>query len=93
VEDYQLLLEDAGFSIDEIFSDEFILSFNDGTTMFNHFLIRLAFMESWKSLLPEEKCDEIFSLIEDRLNQIAENKNSLVLTIPFFLFNCEKSRD
>jgi ubiquinone/menaquinone biosynthesis C-methylase UbiE len=93
VEDYQLLLEDAGYSIDEILSDEFNLRFVDGTTMFNHFLIRLAFMESWRSIIPEEKRDEIFSLLEEKLNQIAESKRSLVITVPYFLINCEKSRE
>jgi ubiquinone/menaquinone biosynthesis C-methylase UbiE len=93
VEDYQLLLEDAGFSIDEIFSDEFKISFNDGTTLFNHFLIRLAFMESWGSLLPEEKREGVFSAVEERLNLIAEQKQILNLTVPYFLFDCEKSRE
>jgi len=93
VEDYQLLLEDAGFSIDEIYSDEFNIRFNDGTTMFSHFLIRLAFIGSWRSIIPEEKRNDIFSLVEKRLNQIAESKRSLVLTVPYFLLNCEKSRE
>ena len=93
VEDYQLLLEDAGFSINEIFSDEFNIRFNNGTAMFNHFLIRLAFMGNWRSIVPEEKRNEIFSLVEKRLNEIAEGKRSLVLTMPYFLLDCEKSRE
>lgn len=93
VEDYQLLLEDAGFSIDEIYSDEFTLSFTDGTTMYNHFLIRLAFMESWKTFLPEVKREEVFSTVEERLNKISEQKQILTLTVPYLLVDCEKSRE
>ena len=50
-------------------------------------------MGNWRSIVPEEKRNEIFSLVEKRLNEIAEGKRSLVLTVPYFLLDCEKSRE
>ena len=91
VEEFQLLLEESGFSINEILYDEFVYHFVDGTTMLNHFLIKLAFIESWKELIPEEQRYEIFSEVEKRLNQIALNKGSLILSIPYILIDCEKT--
>jgi ubiquinone/menaquinone biosynthesis C-methylase UbiE len=91
VEEFQLLLEERGFSINEILYDEFVYHFVDGTTMLNHFLIKLAFIESWKELIPEEQRYEIFSEVEKRLNQIALNKGSLILSVPYILIDCEKT--
>jgi len=91
VEEFQLLLENNGFTIIEILFDEFSINFADGTTMFNHFLIKLAFIESWREFIPEEKQVEIFREVEIWLNKIAENKSSIKLTIPYVLINCEKT--
>ena len=53
--------------------------------------MKLAFIESWKEIIPEEKQGEIFKGIENRLNKIAESKGSIKLTIPYILMNCEKT--
>jgi len=91
VEEFQLLLENNGFTIIEILFDEFSINFADGTTMFNHFLTKLAFIESWREFIPEEKQVEIFREVEIWLNKIAENKSSIKLTIPYVLINYEKT--
>jgi arsenite methyltransferase len=91
VEEFQILLENNGFTIIETLFDEFSVSFVDGTTMLNHFLIKLAFIESWKEFIPENKQREIFEEVEKQLNKIAESKGSLKLTIPYILMDCEKT--
>ena len=91
VEEFQILLENNGFTIIETLFDEFSITFVDGTTMLNHFLMKLAFIESWKEIIPEEKQGEIFKEVEKRLNKIAESKGSIKLTIPYILMNCEKT--
>ena len=91
VEEFQILLENNGFTVIETLLDEFSITFVDGTTMLNHFLMKLAFIESWKEIIPEEKQGEIFKEIEKRLNKIAESKGSIKLTIPYILMNCEKT--
>lgn len=90
VDEYVSLLKKYGYSVDDISEHTFDYGFVDGTTMLNHFLIKLAFIESWKSILPESSREEIFSEIEKRLNEIARQNGLLKLTIPFALIDCEK---
>ena len=71
--------------------DEFSITFTDGTTMFNHFLIKLAFIGSWKEFTQEERHKEIFTEVEKRLNEIAQNNGSIKLTVPYILMDCEKT--
>jgi arsenite methyltransferase len=91
VEEFQLLLENNGFAINDILYDEFSINITDGTTMFNHFLIKLAFVGSWKEFVPEEKHEEIFGEVERRLNKLAQSNGSIKLSIPYVLMDCEKT--
>ena len=91
VEEFQLLLEKNGFAINDIIYDEFSISFTDGTTMFNHFLIKLAFIESWKDFIPEKKHEDVFGEVENRLNKIAQGNGCIKLTVPYVLMDCEKT--
>ena len=93
VDEYRFLLEENGFAVKEIFQDEFNLLYADGTTMLNHFLITLAFIESWKEFVPKERQKEIFSEVEKQLNKIAESDGMFKLTIPFVLIDSEKIRN
>ena len=92
VEEFVQLLNDNEFGINEISYDKFTYGFVDGTAMFNHFLIKLAFINSWKVLIPEEIQNEFFEEIVKRLNQFALNNGSLKLTIPFAIIDCEKTK-
>lgn len=92
VEEFILLLNEKGYIINEISHYEFAYRFVDGTTMFNYFLIRLVFLDSWKEFVPGEKHKEIFSEVEKRLNEIAQNNGSIKLTVPYILMDCEKAK-
>ena len=59
------------FTIKDIEYDQFNYKFSNGTAMLNHYFIKLAFMESWKKLLPENKIKDIFKRIETELNEQA----------------------
>lgn len=93
VEEFVHLLNDNGFGINEISHDKFTYSFVDGTAMFNHFLIKLAFIDSWKEFIPEEKQNEFFTELVERLNHLAQSKGFIKLTIPFAVIDCEKARE
>ena len=93
VDEYRFLLEENGFAVKEIFQDEFNLLYADGTTMLNHFLITLAFIESWKEIVPEERQIEVFTEVEKQLNNIAENDGVFRLTVPYVLIDSEKIRN
>ena len=91
VQEYLEILGENGYIINEIFHNTSEYCFVDGRTMFNHFLIKLAFIESWKELIPKERQVEIFGEVERRLNEFANNNGLLKLTIPFLLIDCQKT--
>jgi len=93
VEEFVQLLNESGYVINEISHDEFAYRFVDGTAMFNHFLIKLAFIDSWKELIPEEKQKDFFAELVQRLNHAASITEVLKLTIPFVIIDCEKARE
>jgi ubiquinone/menaquinone biosynthesis C-methylase UbiE len=84
------LLQKHGFVIKGLEYDQFNYRFTDGTAMLNHYFIRLAFMDSWKALLPTDKTGEIFTQIEQGLNEYARKYGGLTLSIPFVLINVTK---
>jgi arsenite methyltransferase len=92
VEEFVQLLNESGYSINEISHDKFDYRFVDGTAMFNHFLIKLAFIDSWKEIVPEEKQQEFFAELLDRLNQLSQRTGYLNLTVPIAIISCEKVR-
>jgi ubiquinone/menaquinone biosynthesis C-methylase UbiE len=77
------LVEKKRFKIEQVKEGSFQFRYNDGTSMFNHFLIKLAFLDSWYELVPEHKQEQIFKETETRLNGIAKTEGELKLTIPF----------
>ena len=91
VEEFVSLLNDSGYVVSEICHDLFEYKFVDGSTMLNHFLITLSFIESWKALVPKGIQQEIFEEVEKRLNDSARLSGSLKLTIPFVLIDCLKT--
>jgi len=84
------LLNQYGFKVCSIYEDQFDYRFTDGTTLLDHFFIRLAFLPSWKSIVPKARQDEVFRRIEAKLNEQADLTGQCKLTIPFVIINCEK---
>ena len=85
------LLELNDFNVTNILNDQFDYKFADGTAMLNHYFIRLAFLDGWKSIIPEEKQTEIFNRVENLLNQKAEKDGHINLSVPFVLLDCVKN--
>jgi arsenite methyltransferase len=86
------LIKKAGFHVTNISQSIFQLKFLDGTTMFNHSLIQVGFINNWKQVLHERDLQSIFGMIEKDLNKIAHQKGELCLTIPWICINCQKSQ-
>jgi hypothetical protein len=84
-------LRQYGFVVSSIAEDQFDYQFTDGTSLFRHFFIRLAFLPSWKSIVPAHMRDEVFEKIEARLNEQADHTGPCKLSVPFVIINCEKS--
>lgn len=84
------LIRSAGFAIQNVFEDSFKLRFADGTTMRNHFFIKLAFWESWVSILSPDDIPVIFDEIETELNHLAHEQGDLGLSIPWVCIDAVK---
>jgi len=84
------MIKNHGFIIKDLEHDQFNYKFSNGTAMLNHYFIRLAFMNSWIKILPENKLEQIFDTIEMRLNDQAKMSGGIKLSIPFVLINAIK---
>jgi len=85
------MVQEHGFIIKDLDHDQFNYRFSNGTAMLNHYFIRLAFMDSWIKLLPENRAEQVFDEIEKRLNEQAKILGGIKLSIPFVLINAIKS--
>lgn len=84
------IIKKNSFTEKNIVHDQFCYKFADGTSMLSHYFIRLAFMDSWLKIIQPENAEEIFEIIENRLNLKAEEEGEIKLSIPFVLINAIK---
>ena len=69
------LLEDSGFRVTRVVERQSAMRFANGEALFNHHLIKLGFLEGWKSIVPGEE-REFFTRAIERL------RDEVHLTIP-----------
>lgn len=91
LEEVTALVEANNFKIVQIHEDRFEYRFISGTAMLEYHFIRMAFLDSWKNIIPPERQERIFGLIEHSLNDLAEKKGELSLSVPFAVIDCEKT--
>lgn len=84
------LIEEHDFIDLKVMEDCWEYKFTDGTTLLNHYFIRLAFLESWKGIIPDKKQEEIFKEIEIEMNKQSEKEGLFKLSIPFVVIDCER---
>jgi len=84
------LIRSNGFETTEVSEDRFRYHFCDASAMFNHSFIKLAFLEPWKELVPDNMRETVFSETEDILNKVSSGKG-MILTIPFACIDCKKT--
>lgn len=87
LDDMISVLNRHGFLIKDLEHDQFNYRFSNASAMLNHYFIRIAFMDSWISILPKNKTGMIFQEIENRLNVQSQLLGGLKLSIPFVLIN------
>ena len=76
------LFERSGFRTSGVYEESTTMSFADGSAFLRHHFIRLGFLEGWREIIEMEEEMEVFSRLEANLNDLAEIKGSLELTIP-----------
>jgi len=90
LEEIVRLLADNGFSGNEATYDVFEYNFVDGTAMLNHHFIRMAFLDSWKNLVPADRQETVFREAERRMNDEAAKDGSFQLSVPFAIIDSRK---
>lgn len=88
--DFLGLMQKHNFIVNDVVEDEFCYKFADASAIFNHYFIRLGFMDSWIKLLPSDEVAHIFDTIETRMNDLTQEQNGLKLTVPFVMINAVK---
>ncbi len=83
-------LKKNGFLIRNIEYDQFNYKFVNGTAMLNHYFIRMAFLNSWISILPPEKVEKTFDFIELKLNEKSQKSGPIKISIPFVVIDSIK---
>jgi SAM-dependent methyltransferase len=90
VNSVRALLEGAGFRVTKTVERSFNLRFLDGTTLFNHHLIKIGFLDSWRGLLAEDEEERVFAAVEAGLNRIASEEGGLSMPVPMLYIEAEK---
>jgi ubiquinone/menaquinone biosynthesis C-methylase UbiE len=84
-------LRRAGFEVGEVTERSFVMRFADGTSFFNHYFIRLGFVEDWVKIVPPESVRTTFRALERNLNSCAASRGDLALTIPMACVEARKT--
>ncbi|MFC2113058.1 class I SAM-dependent methyltransferase [Bacteroidota bacterium] len=82
------ILHSAGFLISEIKLHKFSMTFLDGTTFFNHRLIRNVFLPEWTTLFEKKVHKDIFKAIELKINHLSSSANGFKISVPYAVLNC-----
>jgi ubiquinone/menaquinone biosynthesis C-methylase UbiE len=82
VDSVKTLLEGTGFEFVSAETRSFRERFADGSALFRHYFMRLAFVPAWKSVAPAGAVEATFAALERRLNAMAAEQGELSLTVP-----------
>lgn len=90
IEYMEKLVTKNDFKVIKKIENKFNYRFVDGNSFFNYPMIRFHFLPSWINILPEKRAYEVFTILEEKLNDISSKKGELVMTIPYVCFECGK---
>jgi arsenite methyltransferase len=84
------LFTEAGFEVTKTVEDQFEMRFLDGSALLRHFLVRIGFLDSWRKVVTPEEEEEVFALLEKRLNEEARRQGELRMTVPMLYVEGKK---
>lgn len=88
--DIKEIVKNNNFLVSKIVEDNYKMRFIDGSTFFDHYFIKLAFLQDWKEIINKEKWEQVFYKLEERLNNIAMKNGEIILNVPMAYIECEK---
>ncbi|HJQ69661.1 MAG TPA: class I SAM-dependent methyltransferase [Blastocatellia bacterium] len=87
------LLGGAGFAINRMVEKSFDMRFADGSAVLNHFLVKLGFLEGWKTVVGPDDEKAVFERVEELLNEEAAKRGELRMTVPMLFIEAKKPGD
>jgi hypothetical protein len=82
IEKVRAMLERNKFKMTRVFEQTESMRFLDGTSLLNHYFIKLGFLDGWMEVVDPKDQERIFSALEKNLNQISKSRGGLDLTVP-----------
>lgn len=90
VESVSKLFTENGFKVCRHFEESFEMKFLDGSAFLNHNFVKLGWLTSWIKLFSKNELKEIFTSLEQNLNDYSIKNNGLTLTVPMTFIEGEK---
>ena len=87
------LLEGEGFKIEDVWERTLQMRFASGSALFGHSFVKLAFLEGWQGVVAPAAQSSHFTHLENRLNEVAAQRNGLQLTVPMCCILATKPRE
>lgn len=84
------LISDAGFQVNRVVEGSFDMRFLDGSAMLNHALTKIGFLDGWRNVVGPEDERVAFDRIEALLNEEAEQKGELRMSVPMLFIEAKK---
>jgi len=88
LEEIVSLFTNHGFSIIDVYTDEFTMKFSDTEAFFGHSLIKTGFLPNWEKVLSKGSRKKLFKEVLEEMKPSTDG--SYALTIPFAVLNSAK---
>lgn len=85
-------LQRVGFDVTDTTTDTLRMRYADGTSLLQHYFIRLGFLPGWKRVVDRPDVPIVFAELERRLNERARMHGSLDLTVPMACFTARRQQ-
>jgi len=92
IEGVRALLVRNGLRVTKVRETTSRMQFSDGSALLRHYFIKVGFLDAWRTAVSPPDRERVFSLLEANLNDWAESRHSLILTIPMAYLEGEVSR-
>jgi len=80
-------LRAAGFAVEAVGEDEFVMRFASGAALLRHPFLRLAFLEGWHGIVASDAVGPVFAALEERLDRRAA-RGPIQLSVPYACYVC-----
>jgi len=83
--------ESIGFETVKIIADETNMRFANADAIFDHILIRIGFRATWEKFPPEERKEEFFQKIKNKIEEKIAESGEFNFVIPMLYFQFQKT--